>query len=363
MPSSTIYATSDSWIWVQDASYSNVLAGTCSWEEIDSARSSWPLGQLYSTPYDNYEVLAAFDTSSLPDNAIISDVAFSMNVTSAPTIGVAFTLEARGYDYGASATVDDYITSTGLASYDLLASYDIPTGSLSTGYKTFTSSGSTFNNYINLTGDTKFIIVSSRFRNENTPTAGVLEYVNFEGVAHANSTPCKLVITYTTETQFNQSVSGTMGALTGTLSSGHIYTQAIAGVISSMTSVLTRVINKATSGNFSATGATSKFTTKTFAGVSGTLSGSMTYVRVILHQISGTLGTLSGTVSDLQTGFGVNLTGAIESASGSISRSVRKSVSGAFTATGKVFKMNTFRSAIIKAGTVVRKTIQSGRDY
>ena len=319
-------------------------------------------GQYGAGSYACYESFIAFDTSSIPDGATITQVELSLYLTDDKS-DTDFTVQVRPKTWtGSGLTPADWVAGADIDALTLLATLNSSGIGATGAYKTFAENGSNFRAAINKTGNTELILTSSRHAAGNTPTG--YEYLVFQDADNAGTDQDpKLVVTYTENTNYTQSTSGTTGSLSGVLSAGHVYTQAIAGAISSMTSALTRVINKATSGNFSATGATSKFTTKTFAGVSGTLSGSMTYVRVILHQISGTMGSLSGTVSDLQTGFGVNLTGAVGSMSGSISRSIGKSVSGTLTATGKVFKMNTFRSAIIKAGTVIRKVIQGGRDF
>lgn len=363
MTTLTVYSsTADGYIASEGTSYSLAANGTGDTFAALDTMLGGNLGQWTSSGprYYFWESFIQFDTSSIPDSAgITSATLYIYGSDDGSTTD--FTIEARLHDWGASLTTADFVTGANLSSKTLLASFNT-SGFSTSGYNEFTENGSNLRNNINKTGTTYIILCSAEQTNESPPPTDTSEYVGiWLSDQTGTSNDPKFVITYSTA--YTQSISGTMGGLTGALSAGHVYTKAISGAISSIVSTLTRTVNKATSGEFSATGVISKFTTKTFAGVSGTLSGSMTYVRVILHQISGTMGSLSGTVSDLQTGFGVNLTGAIESVSGSISRSVRKSVSGAFTATGKVFKMNTFRSAIIKAGTVVRKTIQSGRDY
>lgn len=299
-----------------------------------------------------------FDTSSIPDDAEITSVTLSCyGYNDLSTTD--FTVEARLHDWGASLTSADWIAGSALSGKTLLASRS-SSGWNTSGYNTFTENGSNFRNNINKTGTTYIVLCSAEHTAQSPPTNDEYIGLYFSDETGTSKDP-KLEITYSTA--HTKSVSGTMGALTGALSAGHIYTKAIAGAISSMTSTITKATNKAISGTFSASGSLSKLTAKALSGTAGALSGAVSSAAVILHQISGTMGALSGTVSDLQTGFGANLTGAIGSMSGSISRSIGKSVSGTLTASGNVFKMNTFRFAIMKAGTVVRKVIQGGRDY
>lgn len=358
MTTVTIYSdTSDGYCSSISTSYTSASDGT----GVGASPSATVgyVGQyiINTTYYVNISYLK-FDTSSIPDDAEITSVTlYCYGYLDLSTTD--FSIEARLHDWGATLTAADWVAGSNLGSKTLLASRS-SLGWSTVGYNGFTENGSNFRNNINKTGTTYIILCSAEHANQSPPSNNEYVGLYFSDETGTSKDP-KLEITYSTA--HTKSVSGTVGTLSGALSAGHVYTKAIAGTINSMTSALVRTINKAVSGNLASTGVVSKLTTKSFAGAIGALSGAMSSAAVILHQISGTMGALSGTVSDLQTGFGANLTGAVGSISGSISRSVVKSVSGTLTATGKVFKMNTFRSAIMKAGTVVRRVIQGGRDF
>lgn len=360
MTTVTIYSdTADGYCNSSSTSYTSASNGTGI--GASPAAAVGYVGQyiIGGTTYVVHLGYLKFDTSSIPDDAEITSVTLSCyGYNDLSTTD--FTVEARLHDWGASLTSADWIAGSALSGKTLLASRS-SLGWNTSGYNTFTENGSNFRNNINKTGTTYIVLCSAEHTAQSPPTNDEYIGLYFSDETGTSKDP-KLEITYSTA--HTKSVSGTMGALSGTLTKGHAYTKAIAGAISSITSAITKVTNKAVSGSSGiVSGDNSKLITKSFSGAAGALSGAVSSAAVILHQISGTMGALSGTVSDLQTGFGANLTGAVGSMSGSISRSIGKSVSGTLTASGNVFKMNTFRFAIMKAGTVVRKVIQGGRDY
>ena len=312
-----------------------------------------------SPRYYIWQSFIQFDTSSIPDDAVITSATLYL-YGSSDTSDVDFTIEARLHDWGASLTTADYVIGSNLSSKTLLASMST-SGFITSGYNSLTENGSNLRDNINKTGTTYIVLCSAEQTNGSPPPTNTQEYVAiYLSEQTDTSNDPKLEITYSTA--YTQSTSGTMGALSGALAAGHIYTQAIAGAIGSITSSITRVINKAVAGSITSTGTVSKLATKSFAGSAGALSGAVTTAAVILHEITGTMGALSGTVSSLQTGFGVALSGSIENLSGLISRAINKSLAGTLTPSAILYRANTFRFAFMKAGSVVRKVIQGGRD-
>jgi len=357
MTTVTIYSdTADGYIYSSSTSYTTASNGN-----FLNVSSSEPIGFLGQYPnsgsYYIYQTFLKFDTSSIPDDAQITSVTLSCyGYTGSPP--TSFSIEARLHDWDTTLTTADWVAGSNLSSKALLATIN-SSGWSTSGYNALTENGNNLKNNINKTGTTYIILCSGEQTNGSPPTND--EYV---GLYYTDETGTskdpKLEITYSTT--YTQSTSGTTGTLTGVLSAGHVYTQAIAGAISSITSTLTRVANKAVAGSITPDGVVSKLTTKSFSGAIGAVSGAVTTVDVILHEISGTMGALSGTVSSLQTGFGMALAGSIENLSGSISRVINKSLAGALTPSAILYRANTFRFAFMKAGSVVKKVIQGGRD-
>lgn len=323
--------------------------------------------------YYLYETFLSFDTSTIPDSAIISSVTLSLHggdyVDQSTT---DFTIEARTYDWGASLTTADWVAGADLTSNTLLASRST-SGWSTSAYNDLTENGSNFVSAINKTGITRIILCSSRTKDGNTPTGA--EYVNL-GASEKSGTSNdpKLSVTYVlgpslsgsitmsgaVYRQVNKSLSGTTGNLTGALTVGAAYFKELAGSVGNLTGSLVRATNKALSGTFTGIGSLTKFITKSFSGTTGTLEATMNATKTKLVSLTGTMGTLSGVVTSVQTGFGVALSGSISSISGSIGRTTNKALSGAITPTGRVTLLGTFRSAIMKAGTIIRRTIQGG---
>lgn len=323
--------------------------------------------------YYLYETFLSFDTSTIPDSAIISTVTLSLHGGSYSDQSTTdFTIEARTYDWGASLTTADWIAGADLASNTLLASRST-SGWSTSAYNDFTENGSNFVSAINKTGITRIVICSSRTKDGTAPTGA--EYVNFAANETTGTTKDpKLSVTYvlgpttvgsitmsgTVSKQINKSTSGSTGNLTGSILIGVAYFKELAGSVGNLTGSLVRTTNKALSGTFTGTGSLAKFITKSFSGTTGTLEATMNATKTKLVSLTGTMGTLSGVVTSVQTGFGVALSGSISSISGSIGRTTNKALSGAITPTGRVTLLGTFRSAIMKAGTIIKRTIRGG---
>ena len=323
--------------------------------------------------YYLYESFLSFDTSTIPDSAIISAVTLSLHgggyVDQSTT---DFTIEARTYDWGASLTTADWVAGADLSSNTLLASRST-SGWSTSAYNDLTENGSNFVSAINKTGITRIILCSSRTKDGTTPTGA--EYVNL-GASEKSGTSNdpKLSVTYvlgpttvgsitmsgTVTKLVNKSLTGTSGSLSGTLITGVAYFKSLTGTTGALSGTLVNRTNKALSGSITGSGTVSKHITKSFVGIMGALTGALNATKTKLVSVSGTMGTLSGAVTTRQTGFGVALSGSISSISGSIGRTTNKALSGAITPTGRVTLLGTFRSVIMKAGTVIRRTIQGG---
>lgn len=323
--------------------------------------------------YYLYETFLSFDTSTIPDSAIISSVTLSLHGGGyADQSTTDFTIEARTYDWGASLTTADWVAGADLASNTLLASRST-SGWSTSAYNDFTENGSNFVSAINKTGITRIVICSSRTKDGTAPTGA--EYVNFAAnETTGTSNDPKLSVTYalgpttvgsitmsgTVSKQINKSTSGSTGNLTGSILIGVAYFKELTGSVGNLTGSFVRTTNKALSGTFTGTGALNRHVTKAFTGTMGALTGALNATKTKLVSVSGTIGALTGAVTTRQTGFGVSISGSISSISGSIGRTTNKALSGVITPTGRVTLLGTFRSAIMKAGTIIRRTIQGG---
>jgi len=148
-------------------------------------------GQLYSSgTYYLDESFFAFDTSGLPDDAIIQTVVLSLWGISSSTLNDRVH-EVRAYDWGDTVTTGDWISGADLGSSTLVASLADEDFAYET-YAAFTSEAA-FLTAINKTGVTRLVMASSRLRLGTAPTG--LERESWAGGEATD--PPKLVITYT----------------------------------------------------------------------------------------------------------------------------------------------------------------------
>lgn len=150
-----------------DALYLNARSGGTL-----TVESSLGVGQaFFASLYNCYEAFLRFDTSSIPDSAIIKTVTLELHVSSDQSV-TDFIVEARALNWWQLDTNDwvpgYYITQ------ELLATRDTSGGGST---YTFTSE-SAFLNAINKTGFTELYLNSSRHRLANVPTGN--EYVEFD---------------------------------------------------------------------------------------------------------------------------------------------------------------------------------------
>jgi hypothetical protein len=191
MTTDTFFATGDGNVESNSTVYSTARAGN----NLVTA-TALRVGQtLAGSSYYVEETFIRFDTSSIPDSAVISSVVLSLwcIVDNSTTNFVA---EARSDDWGTTLETTDWVAGADLASKTLLATFAI-SGITVGAYNAFTESGTDFQSAINKTGETRFLVSSDRTRTNTTPTDD--EYVAFRNQAFAGTTQDpKLVVTYST---------------------------------------------------------------------------------------------------------------------------------------------------------------------
>lgn len=200
MTTTTVFSdTSDGRIASQSTSYTTARAGGTL--TAVTAGANFPVGQSsdFAGGVDNYEVnegFVRFDTSSIPDTDTISaaELSLSLNFDQSTT---DFTVEARVSDWGTTLTTADWVAGaslSGLTRVGTLASSGIG----STGaYKAFTEDGTNLRTAINVTGDTRLLLCSSRHVAGTSPASGVSETLYFDSADAAGTTKDpKLVITH-----------------------------------------------------------------------------------------------------------------------------------------------------------------------
>ena len=141
------------------------------------------------TSYLCYQVCLEFDTSSIPDTDVVSQVDLMLDGTTDFSTN-DFTAEARAYDWSS----ETWIAGDNLGNYDLLATWN--SADYSSGYNTFTEEGSNFQEAIDKQGTTWVHISGANQRLNAQPSAN--EYVLFSNSETAGTTSDpKLVITHT----------------------------------------------------------------------------------------------------------------------------------------------------------------------
>ena len=142
-----------------NGTYAAARAGTGSQFGADAASIYAVVGQAkvvaYFTEYQVQEAFLAFNTSSIPDGDTVS--AAVLNLTSQQDQSATdFTLEARLYDWGASLTTADWVTS--LSSQTLLAHRDTASGWTATTAYDLTDDAFAAN--VSKTGSTRLLLCS-----------------------------------------------------------------------------------------------------------------------------------------------------------------------------------------------------------
>lgn len=199
MTVTTIFAdAADGDISSVSAIYSTARSGGVLTTPVGSA-NELVVGQLLFGTYACYESFISFDTSSIPDDDVISDVDLDLwLVTDASTTD--FTVRARERDWGASLTTADWVPGASLAGVGNILGDLNSSGIGATGaYKPFTINASYLTNWKNAanmkTGTVHLVLYSLRHSNSNVPTGD--ERLVFSTVALEDP---KLTITHAAAT-------------------------------------------------------------------------------------------------------------------------------------------------------------------
>lgn len=177
--------------------YANARAGTASFSLSGNPAS---VGQVFfdfgggDQFYDCVEQFVGFDTSSIADSDIVSQVVLDMYLT-ADNSTTDFTINARTKDWGASVTSADWVAGASLSGLTLLASLSTSGIGATGAYKTLTSQAAFLTAPNIKTGTVFAVLSSSRLESGTTPTGE--EYVQFSTSSESGTTQDpKLTITH-----------------------------------------------------------------------------------------------------------------------------------------------------------------------
>jgi hypothetical protein len=147
-------------------------------------------GQDKGAYYRCYEAFLSFDTSVIPDDDTITAATLYLYAY-ADESDTDFVMEARAYDWGATLSADDWVPGADFSGKTLLAS-KTTAGGISTEAYTELVSEAALTSAIDKTGNTRFVLCSSRMTNGNSPSGD--EWVRiYESSAAAGLRP-KLVV-------------------------------------------------------------------------------------------------------------------------------------------------------------------------
>lgn len=146
-----------------------------------------------STAYYTREAFVSFDTSSIPDAAVISAVVLSLyGFEDSSTFDTE--VRARNYSWGTTLEFADWVPGANLTTYTLLATYPTSAWSI-TGYNDFSENGSNFRSAVNKTGTTSIVLYCSTLESASAPS--IPEHVKaYASEAAGTTQDPKLVITY-----------------------------------------------------------------------------------------------------------------------------------------------------------------------
>ncbi|MEK6734529.1 MAG: hypothetical protein AABY27_05420, partial [Pseudomonadota bacterium] len=194
--SSVTGQTSDGWIEGIDTTYSGARSTSSS---FSMAGTYLTVGQGYSNSgspdyidtYKVYRTYLDFNTSSIPDNAVVTDVKLSLNVS---TDSSSTDFNVSIYEFNWTEPIN---STTMESNYDAVgAVYDALWRNTTGLSKIYYNSSSLNNSWINLTGDTKYQLRSDRDVNSNEPTDS--EYITVKSAETVGAEPI-LYVTYTVD--------------------------------------------------------------------------------------------------------------------------------------------------------------------
>lgn len=187
--------SSDGWIQSRHATYATARAsGTLTAVQDTNLIVS---NHSDASAYRCDESFIAFDTSVLPDAAIINSVTLRLYLLQLYNAAGwdPVTAEARIFDWGTSLTTADRVQGANLAALPLAAT--LSATALSPGYYDFTEVGGVLSANINTTGFTRLILNHDHHRlGIQPPSFSNGSYFNFRPVGTFNQYP-QLVIDYT----------------------------------------------------------------------------------------------------------------------------------------------------------------------
>ena len=169
----------------QIQSFNSVYSTARSGGTLDKT-STLVLGQTPS--YYCVEAFLDFDTSGLPDNAVISNCDLVINIIDDKSL-TDFTIKAALRDYDSTLTTADWVAGASLGALTLLASKS--TSGIATNQYVSLTPESAFVSNVSLTASTRIILFSSRHEGNNTPTGH--EYVEIDSTTYVP----QLTLTYT----------------------------------------------------------------------------------------------------------------------------------------------------------------------
>lgn len=158
MASYTFYPAADGYLMSRASNWAAAQAGTGTISAYPS-QATMTVGKLRDGDYYVYQAFLGFDTSAIPDGAVVADAILS--VVPAVSDGFTWTLQARAYDWGGSITGADWRTKADWDALTLLAAYAMSGGWSSGSRKTLAQYGTNLNAAVNLSGSTRLILASS----------------------------------------------------------------------------------------------------------------------------------------------------------------------------------------------------------
>lgn len=202
----TFYGTTaDNRVNCSDATYLTARSGGGTLSAGTVSATTHSAGQAESGgTFTCYQYFLAFDTSSIPDGATITDATLSVYLNT-DSSGTDHVQEARSKDWDTTVDTGDYVAGANWTGQTLLASIST-SGIGAAGYKAFTSEAALLSS-INKTGYTRMVICSDRFGAGTAPGAGTSEFIGWQTGDAAN--PPKLDVTYTSD--FTQTSTDNLG--------------------------------------------------------------------------------------------------------------------------------------------------------
>ena len=159
MPTDTFLANYDGHVNTSfESVYANARQNTGSGTTVNDLGVTITVGQQLSGFYSCYEAFLAFDTSSIPDGDVITNVVLSI-YGSADGSTTDFTVNAKFHTFTNPLTTSSFVKGSDMASDTLFATLS-SSGYSTAGYNAFTSTGGSLSG-INKTGTTYVALYSN----------------------------------------------------------------------------------------------------------------------------------------------------------------------------------------------------------